>query len=141
MTTTQIAALIDRHIDAYDRRDPNALSLDHASNGVVVSPMFGRIEGRAQIRDSYVNLFAVFPDWEMRFDAPVVDGNRIAVSFSVSATQLREFMGLPGPGRRCTFEGVSLFQLDAEFLIQQERRIYDFTGLLAQCGVLRLRPA
>ena len=50
-------------------------------------------------------------------------------------------MGFQGTGRRCSFEGVSLFELSADGLIAAERRVYDFTGLLAQLGVLRVRPA
>jgi hypothetical protein len=50
-------------------------------------------------------------------------------------------MGLEGTGRRCSFEGASLFELSPELLIMSERRFYDFTGLLAQLGVLRVRPA
>jgi predicted ester cyclase len=68
-----------------------------------------------------------------------VNGNRVAVFFTVGATHRGEFMGVPGTGRRCTLEGVSLFELDADSLIQEERRVYDFTGLLVQLGVLRVR--
>ena len=50
-------------------------------------------------------------------------------------------MGLEGTGRRCAFEGVSLFQLGPDLLIVKERRVYDFTGMLTQLGVLRVRPA
>jgi steroid delta-isomerase-like uncharacterized protein len=141
MTTTKITALIDRHSDAWSRRDPTALASNHAKDGAVISPMFGRVEGRAQIRESYAALFSVFPDWQMQFDPPLIDGNRVALSFTVSATQQGEFMGLSGTGRRCAFGGVSMFQLDSHTLIASERRVYDFTGLLAQIGVLRLRPA
>jgi predicted ester cyclase len=70
-----------------------------------------------------------------------VDGNRVAIAFSVTATHQGEFMGLAGSGRRCAFEGVSLYQLDADLLLEEERRVYDFTGLLAQVGVVRIRPA
>jgi steroid delta-isomerase-like uncharacterized protein len=140
MSTDQMTALIDRHIEAWSRRDPTALSHDHAKDGVVVSPLFGRVQGRAQICDSYAALFAIFPDWQMRFDVPIIHGNRVAMSFSVTATHQGDFMGLPGSGRRCAFEGVSLFQLDADPLIVEDRRIYDFTGLLVHVGVLRVRP-
>ena len=140
MTNDQITAMIDRHIDGWNRRDPTALSLNHAEDGVVLSPMFARVEGRAQIRESYAALFVAFPDWQMRFDAPIVDGNRVAMPFSVTATHQGEFMGLAGSGRRGAFEGVSLYRLDADLLIKEERRIYDFTGLLARLGVLRIRP-
>ncbi len=63
------------------------------------------------------------------------------MSFSVVATHQGDFMGFQGTGRRCSFEGVSLFELSADGLIAAERRVYDFTGLLAQLGVLRVRPA
>ena len=79
MTTAQITALIDRHVDGLDRRVPTALSHDHTKDGVVVSPMFGRVQGRAQICDSYAALFAIFPDWQMRFDVPIIQGNRVAM--------------------------------------------------------------
>jgi predicted ester cyclase len=141
MTNDQIAAFIGRHADGWNRRDPLALSLDHAEQGVIVSPMFGRVENRLGIHGTYTALFAVFPDWALRFDAPIVQDNRMAVFFSVTATHQGDFMGLPGSGRRCAFEGVSLFDLDPELLIREERRVYDFTGLLTQLGVLRVRPA
>jgi steroid delta-isomerase-like uncharacterized protein len=140
MTTAQIKALIDRHVDGWDRRDPTGLCRDHTEEGVVISPMFGRIQGHARICESYSALFAIFPDWQMRFDVPIIDGNRVAMSFSVTATHQGDFMGLPGSGRQCGFEGASLFQLDADALIREDRRIYDFTGLLVQVGVLRIRP-
>lgn len=141
MTRDEIAAFVNRHADAWNRRSPDALCLDHAEDGIVVSPMFGRVEGRPQICSSYASLFAVFPDWEIRFEPPIVDGSRVAVPFSVSATHIGDFLGLPGTGRRCAFTGASLYELDPGMLIREERRVYDFTGLLAQLGVLRVRPA
>jgi len=141
VTQAQIATFISRHADGWNRRDPAALSSNHAEGGVVVSPMFGRVEGRLQIRATYAALFAAFPDWEIRYDEPIVCGDRLAVLFSTAATHMGDFMGLSGSGRRCAFEGVSLFRLSPDLLIIEERRVYDFTGLLAQVGVLRLHPA
>ena len=141
MATDSILTFIDRHTNSWNRRDPTSLSLGHAVDGVVVSPMFGRVEGRAAIGGTYAALFSIFPDWEIRFDAPIADGTRLAVSFSVVATHQGNFMGFQGTGRRCSFEGVSLFDLSSDGLIASERRVYDFTGLLAQLGVLRVRPA
>jgi steroid delta-isomerase-like uncharacterized protein len=141
MANDPLSALVDRHMTAWNRHDPDALCLDHAENGVILSPMFARVEGRAQICASYSSLFAVFPDWRLRFGAPIREDNRFALSFSVSATHKGDFMGLPGTGRLCEFEGVSLFEVDDHFLIREERRVYDFTGLLTKLGVLRVRPA
>ena len=49
-------------------------------------------------------------------------------------------MGLPGSNRRFKIQGVRLFTM-ADGLVQHERRMYDFTGLLIQVGVLRGKPA
>jgi steroid delta-isomerase-like uncharacterized protein len=141
VATDRLTSFIDRHTNAWNRHDTAALCDSHAVDGVVVSPMFARIEGRPKICASYSALFAVFPDWHIRFGTPIREGNRLAVSFTVSATHKGDFMGLPGTGRRCEFEGVSLFELDENLLIREERRVYDFTGVLTRLGVLKIKPA
>jgi predicted ester cyclase len=140
MADEQIAAVIGRHLDGWNRRDANALCYHHAEDGVIVSPMFARVQGRPQICESYAALFTAVPDWQIRFEPPIVSGLRLAVYFSVAATHQGEFRGLAGTGRRCTFEGVSLLELGTDLLIKEERRFYDFTGLLIQLGVPRVGP-
>ena len=140
MTSEKVAAFIARHAAAWGQRDPALLASNHSAAGTLLSPMFHRIAGRPQIEKTYVYLFAAFSDWAMRYEEPFTNENRLAVFFSVAATHTGEFMGVPGTGRQCSFEGVSLFQLDPDLLIEEERRVYDFTGLLVQLGVLRVRP-
>lgn len=141
MQSDEVSGLIERHARRWNSRDPSGLAEDHSAGGILFSPMFGRVHGRERIRATYEALFAAFPDWHLRYDPPIVDGDRIAAPFSVTATHLGEFMGLAGSGRRCSFEGVSLFVVDSHLLIAEEKRVYDFTGLLTQVGVLRIRPA
>jgi steroid delta-isomerase-like uncharacterized protein len=141
MANDLLAAFIDRHTAAWNRHDVGALTADHAEDGVILSPMFARVEGRPQILASYTALFTVFPDWQLEYEDSICDGYRIAIPFSVKATHQGEFMGLPGTGKRCEFEGVSLFRLDDDLRIREERRVYDFTGVLTRLGVLRVRPA
>jgi hypothetical protein len=64
----------------------------------------------------------------------------VAQPFSATATLEGEFMGLPATHRRCQIEGVRLYEMK-NGLIQVERRMYDFTGLLIQVGVLKSKPA
>ena len=126
--------------DSWQRRDPEALSMGHAPNGTVMSPIFAKLTGRDAIRESYASLFKSFPDWAFRDDEPLIDGERVAVPFTASATHAGRFIGLEGTGRHCEIQGVLLMDL-RDGLIAAERRIYDFTGLLMQCGVLRGKPA
>jgi predicted ester cyclase len=140
MTREDMLAFCDRRVDAWRRRDPVALASDHNELGTVVSPIFSKIKGRDAIQRSYESLFQSFPDWSMNNEPPLIDGDRVAVPFVAKATHAGRFMGLDGTGRRCEIHGVLLMQM-ADGLIADERRVYDFTGLLIQLGVLRSKPA
>jgi len=139
MTRDALLAFCDRRVDAWRRRDPVALASDHTAQGTVVSPIFSKIKGRDAIQRSYESLFQSFPDWSMNNEPPLIDGERVAVPFTAKATHAGRFMGLDGTGRRCEIHGILLMEM-RDGLIAEERRIYDFTGLLIQLGVLRSKP-
>lgn len=129
-----------RQQECWNRRDSDALAQGHSAEGTVVSPIFRTIVGRPAILASYKSLFQIFPDWSYAGEDLIVDGDRVAQAFFATATHVGEFMGLPGSGRKFRIQGVRLFTMDGG-LIAEERRYYDFTGLLIQVGVLRSKPA
>jgi steroid delta-isomerase-like uncharacterized protein len=133
-----LAFFVDRQA-LWRARNASALASGHAADGRVSSPMWRELLGRDAILESYRQLFETFPDWEFQGERVLVDGNRVAQAFTATATLEGEFMGLPATHRRCQIEGVRLYEMK-DGLIQTERRLYDFTGLLIQLGVLRPRP-
>jgi steroid delta-isomerase-like uncharacterized protein len=128
-----------RHRD-WDRRDPVALAAGHTPDGSVTSPIFGTVSGRAAIETSYRNLFEIFGDWEFIGDELIMDGDTVVERFTAKATHSKEFLGIPGSGRRFQIRGVLLFHFQ-HGLIASEERIYDFSGMLIQIGVLKAKPA
>jgi len=140
MTRQDIVSFFESRKSAWASRNPDDLTVGHAEDGTVVSPMFGTLRGRKAIGDAYRQLYIVFPDWDFTSQELLVDDQRAAELFTVTATHVGEFMGLSGTNRRFQVQGVRLFDM-AGGLIQQERRVYDFTGLLIQVGVLRGKPA
>jgi len=136
MTREDIVSLFIKRQQLWHARDAVALAGDYADDAVVESPMFGELRGREKIGDSYQVLFRTFPDWQFTAGTPLVDAHRVALPFSATATHVGEFMGLPGTNRHFTIKGVRLFEL-ADGRIQHEQRLYDFTGLLIQVGVLK----
>ncbi len=139
MTRDEIQAFFAGRQALWTARNPGALADGHAQDSTVVSPMFGRLQGRAAIRDAYAALFKTFPDWDLKIEDLLIDGHRVAQSFSVTATHVGDFMGFAGTNRRFQIQGVRLFEM-ADGLIKSEKRLYDFTGLLIQIGVLRGKP-
>jgi steroid delta-isomerase-like uncharacterized protein len=140
MTRQEIEAFFSERHQAWLTRDADALGAFHTEDGVLESPMFGRRQGRKAIADSYRALFEIFPDWDFQGEPLLIDGDRVCQPFTVSATHVGTFMGLDGTNRKFKIQGVRLFTM-ADGLVQQERRMYDFTGLLIQIGILRGKPA
>jgi|SRR5579864_2718927 len=140
MTREELTTFATRRRDAWSRRDSAGLAAGHRIDGTVTSPMFGTVHGRAAIETTFRNLFVVFPDWEFIPDELVIDGDRVVQGFTARATHTHEFLGIAGTGRRFQIRGVLMFRFD-DGLIADEERIYDFSGMLIQLGVLKAKPA
>ena len=141
MTREELQETARRYVEAWQRRDPPAIAQYHALNGVAESPIYATLRGRKAIEDASRAFFTSFPDATMTIDAVVVDSPRIAMFTTVNATHVNEFFGMPGTNRHIEFRNARLLEMDADGLIAYERRIYDFTGLLVQVGILRAKPA
>jgi steroid delta-isomerase-like uncharacterized protein len=141
MTHAELQAIVERQVEAWNRHDAAAAAQQHAAEGSIDSPMYSTRQGRTAIEEAYRAFFRSFPDAAMTIEATLIDPPRAAVFTTVQATHMDDFFGLAGTGRRFEFRGARLFTLNDEGLIVHERRIYDFTGLLVQLGVLRAKPA
>lgn len=126
---------------AWLARDADALGASHAEDGIVRSPIFATVQGRKGITDAYRSLFRSFTDWHLSTRTALIDDHRVAQPFDVVATHTGTLLGFEPTGRRFEIHGILLFTLSPDCLIAEEQRIYDFTGLLIQVGVLRGKPA
>jgi uncharacterized protein (TIGR02246 family) len=139
MTRDDILALVNRRNAAWAARDAPALAATHAEHGTVASPTAGVLEGRDEIEAVYRSWLLAFPDLVVHQDDLLIDGERVAQIARLTATHAGEFFGLSPTGRRVEVL-VALLMRVADGLVQEERRIYDFTGLLVQVGVLKAKP-
>jgi steroid delta-isomerase-like uncharacterized protein len=141
MTRADLDRLIERYLSAVNRHDPYTLASLYAAECRVDSPLFASLQGRGAIEASYKQFFTIFPDIEFKRDAAVIDPPTVAVTTVNTATHEGELFGLAATHKRIEFRTVQMVTVDEDGLITNERRIYDFTGLLVQLGVLRARPA
>ena len=140
MTHDEIASLIGCRFSAFNSRDIETLMSVHAADGVVDSPLGGHAKGPEAIRKVFDAWVASFPDAQFEFELPIIDGDRVAQVALVKGTDMGGFMGLPPTGKKFTMPMVFLFTIK-DGKIQHERRVYDFTGLMIQLGVLKAKPA
>lgn len=141
MTREELQGIAERYVEVWQRRDPVGIAQYHAIDGVAESPIYTTLRGRQAIQDASRAFFTSFPDAKLEVDAILIDAPRIAIFTTVNATHVNEFFGMPGTNRHIDFRNARLMEMDDQGLITHERRIYDFTGLLVQVGVLRAKPA
>ena len=143
MTSADIRSFLDRFVHAWGKQDVPALGACYTDDCTVVSPIFSTLKGRAQLERSYADLFRAFANPTIRVDDTVIgseDPPRAVLVWTVQAIHAGEIFGLPGSGKRIerTAAYVMTFR---DGLIANERRIYDFTNMLMQMGVLKAKPA
>jgi steroid delta-isomerase-like uncharacterized protein len=139
MTRDEIIALFVKRQEYWRLHDAHALAANHTEDGMVVSPLFGTVRGRAAIEKTYFELFQVFDDFALVSDEIVIDGDRAAQIFRVQASHTHELFGFPGTGKKFELQGVFFFRFEHGH-IAFEQRFYDFTGVLLQLGILKAKP-
>ena len=140
MTREGIAALFERRCQALNARDAAALAAHYSDDATVDSPLAGGpATGREAIERLYMTYFLAFPDFKFEQDALLIDGENVAQLGRISGTDNGGFMGMAPTHRRITFR-VGFFHAMQDGRIVRERRVYDFTGLLIQVGVLKAKP-
>jgi predicted ester cyclase len=111
----------------------------YAPDSRVESPMTGSAVGPSGATKGIATFADAFPDRTMTFEEPIIDGSRLAIVATNDAKHVGTFLGLAPTGRRIHVQVA--FVLDVEDgRIVRERRIYDFTGLLIQVGVIKAKP-
>ena len=141
MTPEELQGIAERYVEMWKSRDPVAIAQYHASDCVAESPIYATLRGRKAIEDASRAFFTSFPDATLEADAIIIDPPHGATFTTINATHKNDFFGMPGTNRRIEFRNARLMRWDEQGLIAHERRIYDFTGLLVQLGVLRAKPA
>ena len=140
LTRDEMLALFDRRQDAFDNMDADALSADYADDCVVDSPAAGTLRGAAAVDRARRAWFEAFPDLKYRTERVVVDGNHAMQLLTLEGTDIGGFMGLEPSGRSFKAPAVFVYEF-RERKIVRETRIYDFTGVLVQIGLLKAKPA
>lgn len=140
MTRAETQRFFDRRVDAWRRRDVDALVLAHTDDCVLESPIAGKVTGRAAIENVYRAFVTSFPDMTIENPQLIADRDRIVQTVTFTGTNLGGFMGVAPTGKRFTFDAVLICTM-RDGQIAHERRIYDFTGFLLEIGVLKAKPA
>ena len=139
MTRSEIMALFKKRQEAWEDLDAKSLAADYTDASVIESPSGGVHTGR-DAEKVLGAMFDAFLDLTMTVDDLVIDGDVVVAILSFEGTHMRPLLGFAPTGKRFHLSGAFVHRLKDRTIIH-ERRIYDFTGLLVQIGVLKAKPA
>ena len=141
MTAADVHAFLNRFAHAWEEGDLVTLADCYTSDCEVVSPIFHTLHGLSQVENSFRAAFRAFSAQTMRVDEVIVDGDnpgQAAVVWTSKVKHQGEIFGIPPTGK--VFEvTIALFLKFANGKIAREVRVYDFTKMLMEIGVMRMR--
>lgn len=143
MTTDEIRVFCRDYARMWERADVAGLSACYSDTCEIVSPIFNILHGRTELETSLRELFRAFSDFQIGIDDVIVDRERrerAVMLFTAFQTHRGEIFGIPGTGRRFEVRGAFVFTFEHDRIIR-DSRLYDFTGMLMQLGVLRAKTA
>jgi predicted ester cyclase len=139
MTRAEIVAFFKRRQEAFEDLDAKALAADYTDDSLIESPSTGVHKGR-DAEKALRTIFDAFLDITMSVDDLIIDGDVVVTIHSCEGTQMGELLGFAPTGKRFQMSMAFVHRLKDRKIIH-ERRIYDFTGMLVQIGVLKAKPA
>jgi steroid delta-isomerase-like uncharacterized protein len=140
MTRKQVEALFARWEAAINQHDARGHSALYAEDVVLESPVAGgAVHGRTAVEEVGRAYFSGLPDVTFTRESLIIDGNRVVWIGEVRGTDTGGFMGLAATGKPFRLPMVVVCTLK-DGAIVRDKRIYDFTGMLMQIGVLKAKP-
>jgi predicted ester cyclase len=140
MTREEIENRLARHKVHFVNCNPDALAADHAIEGTFESPAHGLVQGRDAIREIYKYWYGGFPDFSFTWDAPLIDGSRVALFWTFEGTAHGPFFGMVREGTVVTMTGAAEYVMSGEGIVSA-RHVFDFSSVLVKAGILRIKPA
>jgi steroid delta-isomerase-like uncharacterized protein len=138
MPRAELEGLIARYLEAWGRRDPDAIAEHHSPDGVFhLHAAAGPVSGRDAIRATFTALFAQWPDLDFEQRRMVLHDRGWTVEWKMSGT-LAEPLELDGavvgkPGARMDVDAIDLIEVE-DGLISAKHTYLDSVTLLRQLG-------
>jgi len=128
-------AVVDRFIDAWNRRDVTALVATMAPDAFYEVVPQGRLVRPETLRQQLAIVHSLSSDFSVESISVIGDEQRCAIEWELSGTHDGPFgpFRLRASGRHFTIRGVWVMEFDGE-LVRCCRSYWDLAGLLNQLG-------
>lgn len=124
-TNKQVAAL---WYAAFDKHDPSIL------NKALSEDWDGTPDGRERAKGLLGQLTTIFPDFQIKIDDSIQEGDKVVVRATMSGTQAKTFRTFPSKGRKFKIQTIDIHELKNGRIVKTWHSEDWMTGL-QQLGV------
>lgn len=78
---------------------------------------------------------AAFPDFRLKVEDMVAEGDKVVLRFNWSGTHKGEFMGIPPTGKQVTVRAICIHRVEGGKIVEQWAEL-DSMGMMQQLGVV-----
>ncbi len=138
-TREAVVAMIEQHVRLLNEGDVTGYMRMYSEDCVFhgYPPQFS--PDHAGATRFYAALVAAFPDAHVAPEDVVVEGDRVAVRYTLSGTHAGDFLGAPATGNAVEIEGITTLHLRGGQIVERWNRL-DEVGLLTAIGALPSVP-
>jgi steroid delta-isomerase-like uncharacterized protein len=134
MSTEQNKAVVRGYIEqVWNGRRPDLLD-QYMAEDIVHHDSPG-LTDRKSIQDFIATTQNSFPDFRIRIEAEIAEGDLVVLRQTMSGTQQGEFMGLPASGKQFSMIGVYIFRI-AGGKIAELWGLSNSLGMMQQLGAI-----
>ena len=138
MPVKEIKALERRWFEESNKGKAAAMTVIdelHATDYVFHSGTGKDIRGLKDYKQYIRRYYSAFPDLHLTIDDMVVEGDKVAIRWTMSGTHKGEIEGIPPTGKKMTIWGISIERVvNGKFVETWET--YDTLGFMQQLGLV-----
>ena len=138
MSSKEIKALCRHFIEEFSKGKAAALAVideTNATNIVYHTSTGEEYVGTKDIKQFFSDFFDAFPDTQVTLEDVVVEGDKVAQRWTLTATQNGEFMGIPPTNKKITIWAIEIDRVAGGKFVECWER-FDTFGFMQQLGVI-----
>ena len=138
MSAKEIKALTRRSVEEWNKGKAAAMAVideSYATSIVQHSATGEDIRGLKDYKQLFTEFYNAFPDAHFTIDDMVVEGDKVAVRFTLTGTHKGEYMGIHPTNKKVTGWGIFIDRI-AGGKVVEEWQIFDMLGLMRQLGLV-----
>jgi hydroxyacylglutathione hydrolase len=127
--------VVTEYFAALSRRDVDAMAAFWAPDGQEHIASQVDAVGPSGVREYFTELFTAFPDFALKVQTTVAEGDKVAVHWKATATMTGPLMGVDPTGAHIDIEGIDLLTVQDGLIVRNDA-VPDGMALARQIGVV-----